>query len=217
MKKINLTISSISIILLSSLLILAYSCSREQEGNKSQKAKTELKESAAEPPGIISITCTGNCEDGSQCYAVVNGNTGKIHCECEPCKMKIDKSNTDKNTITKADMPKMMQHFLDYIKKTHKTESYGITEFSHSFYEDSELVRIFYIINDDFSYEYSLVFVVKYQDGDSKAQQPPSTVLVDCHGSCDDSNKECAEVYDPITQKISCGCAGDNCKMAIED
>lgn len=164
----------------------------------------------------IHIDCVGNCENNTSCGAIMRLPSGDVECSCTPCKMQLSETNPlDMNTTSRADMPKIAAHFLDYIKRVHGTENYLIKTFDHNFYELSEFIEITYIINDDSSKIFSLGFVVKYNSSEINSGGP--IYLVDCHGDCGSSGGQCVEVYNAKTGEVYCKCQSDNCKMTVEE
>lgn len=202
---------------IASIVLFSNACS------KGNKPYTEVEESqdisflksANANSASIQIKCAGTCENNEICGAQWDIPSGIIECSCSGCVMSITKDNpSDRSLSSRADMPRIAAHFVDYLKRTHGTENYLITNYKQTFYDLAEYIEIQYILNKNPSETFSLTFLSKF-GSDLKA--PPHTVLVDCHGSCDTSTEKCVEVYNTNTGEVYCKCQSENCKMKIEE
>lgn len=205
-------ISFLSTLLLISVTIFAGNPIFE-ETNKKPVGK-DTKSMASSVPGTsITVVCKGKC--GSEnCGAVYNTSDWTLRCTCTECTMHVTNNGPalDKSYQVKADATVIGPAFVEYIKKMHESDDYMITMYKCEFHEKAEVIFIEYMLDEYPDEVLSLAFVVSFDD--SKA--PPTTVIVDCFGSCDDPYTSCVEVFDMITQQISCSCGGTKCKMKVE-
>lgn len=220
MKKIIFSVAGIVVnAIIASLVLFSNGCSKDSKlsSNDEEINNTISLRSTNVSSATIEISCTGPCENNEICGARWNITDGTIECTCGGCVMSVKKDNaSNRSTSSRADMPKIAAHFVDFIQRTHGTENYLITNYKQTFYDLSEFTEIQYIINDNPLEVFNLTFLAKFESSDLKAA-PTKTVLVDCHGSCDTSAEKCVEVYNTNSGEIYCKCQSDNCKMKIEE
>jgi|GEM_PF-2245046 hypothetical protein len=219
MKKIIFSVVSVVVIAaITSLIFFSNGCSKDTKlASNDEESNSISLRSATMNSATIQIECAGTCENNEICGARWNIPDGIIECTCSGCVMSIKKDNvSNRSTSSRADMPKIAAHFVDYIKRTHNTEDYLITSYKQTFYDLAEFIEIQYIVNNNPSETFSLTFLAKFESSDLRAA-PTNTVLVDCHGSCDTSAEKCVEVYNTNTGEVYCKCQSDNCKMKIEE
>ena len=220
MKKIIFSVAGIVVnAIIASLVLFSNGCSKDSKltSNDEEINNTISLRSTNVSSATIEISCTGPCENNEICGARWNITDGTIECTCGGCVMSVKKDNaSNRSTSSRADMPKIAAHFVDFIQRTHGTENYLITNYKQTFYDLAEFIEIQYIINDNPLEVFNLTFLAKFESSDLKAA-PTKTVLVDCHGSCDTSAEKCVEVYNTNSGEIYCKCQSDNCRMKIEE
>ncbi len=216
-KKYFSVVGVVAVAAIISLIFFSNGCSKDIKtaSNDEESSSISLK-SANVNSAAIYIECAGTCENNEICGAYWNIPDGIIECTCSGCVMSIIKDNvSNRSTSSRADMPKIAAHFVDYINRTHDTEDYLITSYKQTFYDLAEFIEIQYIVNNNPLEIFSLTFLAKFESGDLNAA-PTNTVLVDCHGSCDTSAEKCVDVYNTNTGEVYCKCQSDNCKMKLE-
>lgn len=217
-KKLFSIVGLLIIATIASIVLFSGGCSKINKSSTEAEVIQDISTLKAENANSasIQIKCAGTCENNETCGARWNLPSGIIECTCSGCVMSIIKDNPSGRSLSsRADMPKIAAHFVDYLKKTHGTKNYLITNYKQTFFELAEYIEIQYILNDNPIETFSLAFLSKFKSTDLKA--PPHTVLVDCYGSCDTSAEKCVEVYNTNTGEVYCKCQSDNCKMKIEE
>lgn len=191
------------------LVFTFYQCSKNanQDSQLANSEKLELVDEKSSGSGSIYIDCVRNCDDGgSECYVRIM--PGVIRCSCEGCAMSVTTKPAGRNLKSKLDMPKIYNHFLDYIERIHGSADHRVLKYKQSFEKEYELIEIVYKTFDS-EEVFSLVFYSDFRKG-------AGTVLVDCSGSCDSESEKCVEHYNASTGNIFCGCESDGCKMTVE-
>lgn len=204
------------------ILAVLHSCDKKEQRNQ----ELEIKEVTTSPQFkssselILSheITCVGTC-NGIACTMKINPSTLILSCSCSDCSIKITTitDNTKgKKVSLRNDISKEISLFNKYVSKTFGEKSIiGITKYRRDAFQDVELLYFTYVLNDNFSTEYTATAITKFKDGGNKDNNEKTITIVDCVGSCSDASQQCAEVYNINTGLVSCGCEGDKCQMRI--
>ncbi len=113
---------------------------------------------------------------------------------------------------TRTNMKNVAACFPNFIKKLHNSENYAITYFEHFYLENSEVIKMEYIVDNDYDNPESIMIYTDLSQP-SKAV-PPTTTIIKCMGHCDDTTENCIEIHN--NGEIRCGCQCDDCYMVEE-
>ena len=124
----------------------------------------------------------------------------------------IGTSSTVKgNFNTRTNMKNVAASLPNFIKKLHNSDNYAITYFEHFYLENSEVIKMEYIVDNDYDNPESIMI---YTDL-SWTQAAPQTTIIKCMGQCDELTENCEEIHN--NGEIRCSCQSDDCYMVVEE
>lgn len=124
---------------------------------------------------------------------------------------------------TRMDMKSVAAHFPEFIKLVHNSDNYQITYFEFFYLDDMELIKMEYILDDDFDNPMSIMYYIAYNKNENK------TFAIKCHGTCGLPTENCNLSFE-ISEGFKCKCEeesapaeelnvckSDDCNMIISE
>lgn len=112
---------------------------------------------------------------------------------------------------TRTNMKDVAACFPKFLKKLHSSDNYAITYFEHYYLGNSEVIKMEYVIDNDYDNPESIMI---YTDLSQNSKAAPPTTIIKCMGHCDGPTESCVEIHN--NGEIRCSCQSDDCYMVVE-
>ena len=113
---------------------------------------------------------------------------------------------------TRTNMKNVAACFPMFLKEIHNSDNYAITYFEHFYLDNSEVIKMEYVIDEDYDNPESIMI---YTDLSKTSKAAPPTTIIKCMGHCDSATEDCVEIHK--NGEVRCSCQSDDCYMVVKE